>query len=232
MAGLADKIDHVVVLMLENRSFDCMLGKLRPADDQFDGLRGREFNAFSSPEGGLIQDIGSWCDPTLAPGMMTIPDPDPGELFVDMNVQLFGLNGTPNLLPPPMSGFVDNYVRQPAADAPYDVRAPMHYYTPDQLPVLSVLAQSFAVCDQWHASAPCQTWPNRFFVHTATAGGFVNNSPAHFPYLMPSIFHRLAAVGRTSRVYFHDMPQSITLADQWLTAAERFRLIELVLGRC
>jgi phospholipase C len=225
LAGLREKIDHIVVLMLENRSFDCLLGTLRPTDALFNGLTGQEFNLYSPPDG-PGQRISSWNDPTLEPGTMTIPDPDPGELFTDMNMQLFGLNGVPSSLPPPVSGFVDNYMRQPVGSAQPDCRAPMHYYTPDQLPVISLLARSFAVSDQWHASAPCQTWPNRFFVHTASAGGYVNNSPPHFPYLMPSIFHRLASVGCTSRIYFRDIPQSITLADQWLVAAERFRPVE------
>jgi phospholipase C len=140
-----------------------------------------------------------------------------------MNVQLFGLNGTPSALPPSMNGFADNYIQQSADNLP---TAPMHYYTADQLPVISLLARSFAVSDQWYASAPCQTWPNRFFVHTASAGGYVNNSPPHFPYRMPSIFSRLTSIGRSSRVYFHDIPQSATLADQWLAAVERFRPIE------
>jgi phospholipase C len=225
LAGLAEKIDHIVVLMLENRSFDCILGKLRPSGVQFNGLRGNESNSYS-PSAGATQQVASWNDPTLVAGAMTIPDPDPGELLKDMNSQLFGLGGTPNSQPPPMSGFVDNYMRQPPADKPFDPKAPMHHYTPDQLPVISLLAQSFALCDQWHASAPCQTWPNRFFVHTATAGGYANNSPPHFPYLMPSIFRRLESVGRRSHIYFHDVPQSITLADQWLAAPDRFRPIE------
>ena len=225
MPGLADKIDHVVVLMFENRSFDCVLGRLRPAGPDFEGLTGAESNSYAPPVG-PIRRITSWHDPTLEPGVMTIPDPDPGELFDDINTQLYGLGNAPNPAPPPMAGFVENYMRQPAADRPFDPRAPMHYFTPDQLPVMSELARSFAVSDQWFAAAPCQTWPNRFFVHTGTAGGYVNNSPAHFPYLMPSIFQRLASVGRMSRVYFHDMPQSITLADQWLAAAERFRRID------
>ena len=225
MPGLNNKIDHIVVLMLENRSFDCLLGHLKPPGAGFNGLTGQETNFYTAPNGS-IKPVPSWKDPTLEPGLMTIPDPDPGELFVDMNTQLFGLGGVPNLQPPSMSGFVDNYMRQPPADQPYDLNAPMHYFMPDQVPVISQLACAFAVSDQWHASAPCQTWPNWFFVHTATAGGYVNNSPPHFPYLMPSIFHRLQSVGRKSRIYFHDMPQAITLADQWPVAAERFRPIE------
>jgi phospholipase C len=225
MPGLTAKIDHIVVLMLENRSFDCLLGALRPPGADFDGVTKQDFNRYTSADGS-IQNVFSWNDPTLETGSMKIPDPDPGESFVDMNEQLFGAGGHPAQPPPIMSGFIDNYMRQPPADAPYDFRAPMHFFTPDQVPVISQLARSFAVSDRWYASAPCQTWPNRFFVHTASAGGYVNNSPAHFPYMMPSIFKRLQSVGRTSTVYFHDVPQSITLADQWPFAAKRFRPIE------
>jgi phospholipase C len=123
-----------------------------------------------------------------------------------------------------MNGFVDNYVRQ-TKEPPYAPKQIMHYYTPAQVPVISQLAKAYAVCDQWHASAPNQTWPNRFFVHCATAGGYVNNSPPHFPYLMPTIQGHLNAIDNGWKVYFHDMPQSLTLARLW-TQRENFRLFE------
>jgi len=47
----------------------------------------------------------------------------------------------------------------------------MKCYRPDQLPVLNALASEFAVCDNWHASIPGPTWPNRMFVHAASSGG-------------------------------------------------------------
>ncbi|HVH82510.1 MAG TPA: alkaline phosphatase family protein, partial [Stellaceae bacterium] len=130
---------------------------------------------------------------------------------------LCGFGGSDNGLPPPMSGFVDNYMRQ-TAEPPYSPNAVMHYFTPRQVPVISQLATMFAVCDQWHASAPNQTWPNRFFAHCATAGGYVNNSPPHFPYMMPTIFNRIdqSKVPGGWKIYFHDMPQTLTLAQLWL----------------
>ena len=226
MPGLADKIDHIVVLMLENRSFDCLCGRLYPDRADFAGLSGEEWNPYTQSDG-TVERIGVWNDAGLAPGGMTIPDPDPGELYTpDMAMQLFGLGGSPSQRAPPMSGFVDSYMRQPPAHKPYDPHAPMHYFTPEQLPVLATLARSFAVCDQWHASAPSQTWPNRFFVHTASAGGWVNNAPPHFPYLMPTIFRLLEDAGLTTRIYFHDFPQSMTLAGLWRGAAQRFRPFE------
>jgi phospholipase C len=201
--------------MLENRSFDSMFGKLYPKSSGFEGLTGNESNPWHKPDGS-VQNCPVWNDSGMGPATAVIPDPDPGELFLqDMNVQLFGLGGVPGDAPPPMSGFVDNYMRQPNAGDHCDPMAVMHYFTPDQVPVISTLAKAFGVSDQWHASAPCQTWPNRFFTHTGTAGGYVDNSPTHFPYSMPTIFSRLESKGRTWKVYFHDVPQAATLAELW-----------------
>jgi phospholipase C len=209
-------IRHVVVLMLENRSFDCMLGMLHQSGPNFDGLRGTESNTWHKPDGSQL-DIQVWRDPTLDAKALCIPDPDPGELFTDIHMQIHGLapDGTPNLQGPTMGGFVDNYMRQPPTSPMPDPYSVMHYFTPDQVPVISTLARAFGVSDRWHASAPCQTWPNRFFAHTGTANGYVNNMPTHFPYDMKTVFNRLSEVGKEWRIYFHDIPQSLTLAQLW-----------------
>ena len=224
-------IKHVVVLMLENRSFDSMLGMLYASDTTFDGLTGTEQNTWHKP-GGLSQSVPVWKSPALTPTAATIPDPDPGELFTDIRMQIQGLiaDGKPNPGPAAMDGFVDNYMRQPPADratdpAP-DPAAVMHYLTPDQVPVISTLAREFGVSDRWHASAPCQTWPNRFFAHAATANGYVNNSPTHFPYKMETVFNRLDDANQSWRVYFHDVPQSATLARLWDKVLTHFRYFE------
>jgi phospholipase C len=220
-------IRHVVVLMLENRSFDCMLGKLYSDRADFDGLSGTETNLLHVP-GQPSQSIRVWTDPALTATALRVPDPDPGELFFDIHTQLYGLtdSGNPSSGPPDMSGFVDDYMRQPPANPRPDPFSVMHYFTPKQVPVISQLARAFGVSDRWHASAPCQTWPNRFFVHTGTAGGYVNNSPTHFPYLMTTVFERLAEARQSWRVYFHDFPQSATLANLWLDVPTHFRGFE------
>jgi phospholipase C len=209
-------IKHVVVLMLENRSFDCMLGMLRESNGEFDGLTGTEFNTWHKPDGSQ-QNIQVWKDPALDAKTVCIPDPDPGELFTDIHMQIHGLaaDGTPNTGGPTMGGFVDNYMRQPPTTPAADPYSVMHYFTPDQVPVISTLARAFGVSDQWHASAPCQTWPNRFFAHTGTANGYVDNSPTRFPYEMDTVFNRLSDAGQSWRIYFHDMPQTATLAKLW-----------------
>jgi len=220
---LMDKIQHVVVLMLENRSFDSVLGKLYPASEAFNGLTGEEFNL--DPAGARVS---VWNAAGQDPRSMAIPAPDPGELFTDINTQIFETASPAQDAAASMGGFVKSYAAQAADGTPagtYDPRAVMHFYAPEQVPVLSELATKFAVCDQWHASAPCQTWPNRFFVHTGTANGYENNSPAHFPYRMPSVFTRFDQVGMADawRIYFHEVPQCLTLTDLW-GHLERFRL--------
>ena len=224
-------IRHVVVLMLENRSFDCMLGGLYPKSDKFDGLTGEETNIWHKPDGSTVT-VPVWTSPAMTPEAACIPNPDPGEFYVDIHMQIHGLKDarTANTDGATMGGFVDNYMRQPPdksqKDPPFEPRAPMHYFTPDEVPAMSTLAKAFAVSDRWFASAPNQTWPNRFFVHTGTAAGYINNSPTHFPYLMETVFNRLDAVGKDWRVYFHDIPQSATLAKLWADIPTHFHHFE------
>ena len=218
--GALEGIEHVVVLMLENRSFDCMLGALYPADATFAGLTGEESNLDGTTS------VPVWNDEGMDARNACIPTPDPGEIFTDMNVQLFGGSGVRTADPPPMSGFVQNYVAQPVTNPPRDPKAVMHYFTPKQVPVISALAKAFGVCDQWHASAPCQTWPNRFFVHTGTALGCTDNSKFHIPFDAPSIFRQLEDNKNSWRVYFHDMPQSILIRDIWDIAPLHFHHLD------
>ncbi|HEV2268665.1 MAG TPA: alkaline phosphatase family protein [Steroidobacteraceae bacterium] len=211
-------IQHIVVLMLENRSFDCLLGRLYPNDPTYAGLTLNESNKF----GTTGMSYGVWTDCKMSSAIACTPDPDPGELFVDMNEQICGYADRTGRLPT-MSGFVLNYGNQPPNAGWRDPGAVMHYFTPEQVPALTTLARAFGVCDDWHASVPCQTWPNRFFAHTGTSLGYVNNHDFPIPFPAPSIFRKLEDSGVSWRVYFHDMPQSILLGDVWTCALLRFR---------
>ncbi len=214
------EIAHVVVLMLENRSLDSVLGRLYPNRRDFDGVTGNETNRWS----GSDNPVKTWSSDTFTPSVACIPTPDPGELFSDIRQQIYGVAG--QNAPPTMAGFVQNYMDQERPVGPRDPQAVMHGFTPEQLPVISTLAQAFGVCDRWHASAPNQTWPNRFFVHSGTAGGYVNNSPPHFPYTWPTIYERLTEAKRSWRVYFHDMPQVANLSQIWSELPEHLRFFD------
>jgi phospholipase C len=159
-----------------------------------------------------------WNSPGTDETTMRIPNPDPGELWTDINTQLFSNFAAASGQTPIMNGFVKNYLEQKQLNPQeyYDPKSVMHYFTPDQAPVLSQLAKRFAVCDHWFASAPCQTWPNRWFVHAATADRHENNNPPYFPDV-PTIFNRLEEADIGSwKIYFHDIAQAHTLLQLFL----------------
>src|ERR1700741_1484482 len=97
------RIDHVVVLMLENRSFDCMLGRLYPGRADFDGVPAGAFNMV-----GLTKVSARTSDTGDGGGDYTIPTPDPKEEFVNITAQIFGAGKTPPA-PATMEGFAANY---------------------------------------------------------------------------------------------------------------------------
>ena len=66
-------IKHVVVLMLENRSFDSMLGMLYPPGDQFDGLTGTEQNTWHKTDGSPPEQIAVWKSPVMNAEAARIP---------------------------------------------------------------------------------------------------------------------------------------------------------------
>jgi phospholipase C len=109
------------------------------------------------------------------------------------------------------SGYVASYAVSGGQNNPGEV---MKSYGPSQLPVLNALAQEFVVCDNWHASLPGPTWPNRFFVHAASSGG-LDHSPSTsdialwdtvdgFSFPNGSIFDRLSNAGLKWRLYAGD----------------------------
>ena len=118
-------INHIVVLMLENRSFDCLLGTLYPTSNSFEGLNGTEQNPDANGAPVLV-----WNSRGTDETTMRIPNPDPGELWTDINMQLFG-----NPAPTPsqtatMLGFVQNYLAQQQLNPQQtnDPKSVMHYF--------------------------------------------------------------------------------------------------------
>src|SRR5438270_381501 len=102
---MLSSINHIVVLMLENRSFDCLLGALYPRSSELDGLTGTEVNLDLDGKPVPVWNGGGTDEAT-----MSIPPPDPGELWTDINEQLFGSSTAPAPPVATMSGFVANYL--------------------------------------------------------------------------------------------------------------------------
>ena len=171
-----DEIQHVVVLMLENQSFDRMLGFLRldDASQRIDGLTGTETMPAALGEPGRVVRLERGAAPALY-----VTDPTPGHQFEDITMQVFGQERVPEPATPTMSGFVGNYARQEGPDGKpigsERAAAGLACLDPSLVPVISTLARSFVVCDRWFSSAPGPTWPNRFFAHAATSSGYIDS---------------------------------------------------------
>jgi len=191
-------IEHLVVLMFENRSFDHLLGWVGAGD----GL---------TSETSCPVDPGDPQSPrVLATRGAEHGDPtiDPGHAFGDVTEQLFG---RPTVPEPPVAtnaGYVSNYAKRPGNTLD-GARRVMDAFDPAKLPVLSTLAREFLVCDRWFASVPGQTWPNRFFAHAATSGGQADNR--YRPQTFRTVYHQLHAARRRWAVYFHDFPHAYTI---------------------
>jgi phospholipase C len=204
-------VQNVFVLMLENRAFDHMLGFSgitgRDAETgqptQVNGLTGSESNVF---DGSAY---------TVSKGADNVMPADPGHEFTNVLEQLCGVGvsyppgGTYPLIN--KSGFVASYVGSGGSSSPGEV---MKCFAPNQLPILTALAQEFAVCDNWHASMPGPTWPNRMFVHAASSGG-LDHSPTNqeiiewetiggFQFRSGTVFDALKRTGVSYRLYAGD----------------------------
>ena len=202
MANQLGTIRHIVQLMLENRSFDQMLGflyessgNMSPTGQPFEGLSGTE----SNPDG-AGREVPVYKIDSAAPHPYLMPGADPGEGYLRTNYQLFSTDDPQQGAIPTNKGFVIDFKAAIASDLAkgYKDTLPgtqpseiMGMYTPEMLPIMSGLAKGFAVCDHWFSSAPTQTLPNRGFAAAATSLGFLQNSHAKF-FTCPSIFGQLS----------------------------------------
>ncbi|MET0512685.1 MAG: alkaline phosphatase family protein [Thermoleophilaceae bacterium] len=228
-ADRSHAMDHVVLVLFENRSLDNLLGRLYGPEDRktFEGVVGKE----------LSNPIPEWAEhgaerktvPYSVATDMDAPNPDSGEEYFHTNTQLFNTLDEHNRFKigeavsapwnapepgavPTMDGFVTDYIstftaeigRQPTYEEYAQI---MTGYTPDQVPVLSGIAKGFGVFDHWFCEVPSQTFMNRSFWTAATSSGFVVNSPvSNFTQhnAAETLFERLEAHGRTWKVYVHE----------------------------
>lgn len=169
-AGLDQVIQHVFVLMLENRSFDHLFAR--------SGIPGivAATPANTNSYNGTPYAFGDG-----APGQMPT---DPGHEFTDVVEQLCGagVKFQPGQPYPPgnNSGFVSNYATTRTEGDPPQIGDVGYIMlgvdTRTQCPALYQLATQFVLCDGWHSSLPGPTWPNRYFLHGASSAG-LDHSP-------------------------------------------------------
>ncbi len=193
-----DQLKHIVVLMMENRSFDHMLGSLKAVDGRIDGIT----DQLGNPD-----TTGATVKPQPKAEFQGQLNPDPDHHFPAVDLQIFGGDTSANRKPN-MQGFVKSYFNQ-RRDLEHSKKI-MYYFTKEDLPVLSTLALEFAVFNRWFASIPGPTICNRAFAHYGTSFGHVDMDPFILNKDIKSIYTRLisALPKRTAKVYYYDTTSS------------------------
>jgi len=193
-----DPIEHVIVLMLENRSFDHMLGGL--ADElHLDGV------SAAAPPRFNVDDDGTRYQQTGNASRSIKYDPH--HELRHVKTQMASGN----------SGFVQDFSRSYPESQHADRAEVMKFHS--DLPALHTLARNFAVCDHWFASVPGPTWTNRFFVHSGTSLGRVEmpngilDANLHW-YDQITLYDRLNEKAKSWSIYYGDIPQSLMLVNQ------------------
>ncbi len=214
-----DQIKHLVVVMMENRSFDNLAGFLYAKDKNvppanipapppgqqpsYDGLidpnpesdfwnpSNPEYFTANAPPVKVFATQG-----TTGPQPFLVPDHDPREEFSHISFQILGPQ---NWSGPRMTGFLVDYLTTDPGH-PENAKQLMECYSPSQLSVISGLAKNYAISDRWFCSSPTQTLPNRAFAHAGTSMGRVNNEPEPL-YEAETIFEVLSDSGHSWKVY-------------------------------
>ena len=169
-----EPIEHIVVLVLENRSFDHALGYLALPEHRLPDrgelpvdVDGLDLTAFSNSHDGR-----EYRPEPLDETVFHTKDLDPPHSAGSVTAQVAGGS---------MGGFVSAFAsslaekQAPGATDPEVLKAVMGYLTPAQLPVYDHLARNFCVCDHWHCSIPGPTLPNRFYALAGTTNGVLGN---------------------------------------------------------
>ncbi|HLG13574.1 MAG TPA: alkaline phosphatase family protein [Blastocatellia bacterium] len=172
------QIEHVFLLMLENRSFDHMLG--------FSNLSGLDIDTGKKVSIDGVAGMQNSYNGTAYPATQDAADSmqyDPGHEFPDVLEQLCGAGAKLDKGVYPAinnSGFVSNYATTKSdqeGGATSNFGEIMRCYLSSQLPILNSLAANFVICPKWYSSMPGPTWPNRFF-SLAASSGHMDTSPS------------------------------------------------------
>jgi phospholipase C len=179
--------DHVVIVMMENHSFDNVLGALaRSGQPRAHGLHVNAAGVARNTNPGASGLVRSF------PFGSTAQGPNVSQSWNATHQQIDG-------------GRMDGFVRSVEADQP------MGYWTADTLPFAYSLARTFTLANRWFCSAPCQTYPNRRFLMAGTAFGNISTSNESLKDAPPpngTIFDRLQAYGVSWRNYYTDLPST------------------------
>jgi len=181
-AAEVGRIDHVVILCMENRSYDHYFGaRSLEEGEPSEGLTGDEVNYDSS---------GVPHSPRRLPEACIV---DPAHGWDDCHEQH-------------NEGANDKFVEVHETRTGEQTSYVMDYLNREDLPISYALADAGCLPDQWFCSVLGPTWPNRLYLLCGTSEGMQNNDWSRAPFTTASIMRKLEEVGLDWRCYYGDAP--------------------------
>jgi len=193
-------IKTIVVVMMENRSFDNLLGYLSLAPYHRDKVEGLHADPAWLDKVASVYN-GTKYRPFLLSDPYDVIDADPPHERDQITTQMGAATGGKFA----MNGFVTNYASAKGARPPTAGSQPpvMGYFTSEQAPVTDFFAENFAICDHWFASLPAGTQANRLMAMSGFSTIDVNQVPLPSQYL---VYDWLTKNGIRWRVYHEGIP--------------------------
>ncbi len=181
-------IDHIVQIMMENRSFDHMLGWVPGAD-------GIQNQTFKDKNGGDVATFHMGYGGDANYGFQGCGWEDPAHGYGDGRVHFN--NGA-------MDGFLKTVGDANVATDHF----PVGYYNADDLLFYKGVAEHFTVCDRYFHGILSSTFPNRIYIMAGATDRNNNTLPyaQQPPSTLETIWDRLAAKGISAKNYFSDLP--------------------------
>jgi phospholipase C len=195
------KIEHIVIVMMENHSFDGRYGMLGRGDGFALDAKGRPRDANPMPDGRLLRafHMPSTCQ------LNAVPRQDWAGSHTSF-----------------ANGRNDGFVKASGPVA-------MGYWDEADIPFYYGLAKTFPLCDRYFCSTLAQTYPNRRFLLAGTASGVVTTSASNlgqFPPANGTILDRLHAHGISWRNYYTDLPGVAVILKNATTYAKNLSPID------
>ena len=214
-----DRIRTIVVVMMENRSFDHLLGYL-----SLEGYGRTDVDGLKSDAAWLDQVANAYNGQPFPPFQLDDPfhviDADPPHERPNIANQL-GANVSGVFA---MNGFVANYAGAKGQGRSTTQNSPpvMGYFGPDDAPVMKFFTENFRICDHWFCSLPAGTQPNRLMAMSGFTRIDTNQVPLPDQEL---IYDWLTRNGVRWRVYHEGMP-FFAMMPRWIddvVMGNRFR---------
>ena len=201
----SSNIEHVIVLMLENRSLDHMLGFLKEQNSDIDGCLPNQAGC-SNPVDPTNPDSEVFTVDNTAVYEQT----SPSHSISGTTVQVMG---TSDGTVPNMNGFISSYTHVTGSEEGGETI--MKCFAAEHIPVMTNLSMEYGFFDGWFASVPGPTMVNRAYAASATSHGMGTNDEKTIAKGLPqeTMFKQLVDMGHDIRVYFQTIPTVLMFKD-------------------